>query len=683
LPSLLLTIGLLAVSGCLTFRESEPPLRLDAMPPGVRSPHSSTPAGLLIHNHSSRDLEVYWIDYDGDRRPQTKVAAGKTGVVGAQVGHAFVIEHAGKFVYLAFANFPTEELTLTNADFSRPVTHRALVIEGWPVHLDKGLSGEQAAEAEAFLQAELAKVTRLVPGKHLAALQAVPIWVDKDVADRGQYHPGFYWMEGSGWHIEKYKAVHFGSTERLLNYPKHQPMVFLHELSHAFHDQVLGFDDSRIEKAYLNAKAKKLYDRVEHVSGRIVRAYAMDDEREYFAESTEAYFGVNDYFPFTRDELRRHDPVGYKMVESVWGVKTAAGPFSIAGLSKALADEYKLDKSFYKKALPVQGILIATSARVSDYTLYEAAYQFDAMMRNLKPEIAQRIRDKKVLCVLAAHDELTSEIPQFTTDKTGDELDFYNWRKRGFLTRKEGRQIVFFAEEDVLEYEGGMQKESVLIHEFAHVIHGAGFDKTLQERLTATYKNAKEAGLWNDGYASQRFRRVDSETPVSLLDALVKAFPEQSRDFLKQCLDAGDVLVNGESADSAVTVSKSDKVRIVFGGPKRCYAALNRSEYWAEVVQCWYDTNRTMDHDHNHIHTREQLKQYDPVAAKMCEDVLGSSPWRFVSPRERAGSGHLKGYDPADSPTRTELPHIREAALDYYDEYWEEYWQRLRGGADE
>ena len=33
-----------------------------------------------------------------------------------------------------------------------------------------------------------------------------------------------------------------------------------------------------------------------------------------------------------------------------------------------------------------------------------------------------------------------------------------------------------FAEEDVMEYPGGMQLESILVHEFGHVVHGAGFE---------------------------------------------------------------------------------------------------------------------------------------------------------------------------------------------------------------
>ena len=104
----------------------------------------------------------------------------------------------------------------------------------------------------------------------------------------------------------------------------------------------------------------------------------------------------------------------------------------------------------------------------------------------------------------------------------------------------------------------------------------------------------------------------------------------------------------------------------------------NRAEYFAEGVQSWFDTNRTMDHDHNHIHTRDQLKTYDPGLAKLCDEVLGDSDWRFVSPRLRAGKGHLKGYDPAKAPVVVKPDFIENAALDYYDNYWAPFWQRLR-----
>ncbi len=366
---------------------------------------------------------------------------------------------------------------------------------------------------------------------------------------------------------------------------------------------------------------------------------------------------------------------------TVAGASTrAAEPaFEIKPLSDEWAKEYTLDKAFYKKCTLVQNILIATSDKVSDYTHREAAFLFDAMMRDVKPAIAQRVRDRKVLCIIAAHNEQVSDVPQFRSDKTGKELDFYNWRNRGFLNmNKNGHPTVFFAEEDVLEYEGGMQLESILIHEFGHVVAGAGFDDALRKRLTEAYTNARNKKLWNDGLAAQKFRRVKSEAPVLLLDALVKAFPAQTPQLIKACLDGGDILVNGKPTTSKVQVTNKDKVLIVFGGPKNCYHSTNQAEYWAEGFQTWYDTNRTMDHDHNHIHTRAQLKEYDPVFAKLLEDVLGDSKWRFVSPRSRAGKDHLSDYDPAKAPVVVELPHIGEAGLDYYDKYWSTYWKRLR-----
>jgi hypothetical protein len=359
------------------------------------------------------------------------------------------------------------------------------------------------------------------------------------------------------------------------------------------------------------------------------------------------------------------------------GVMGYGGEYEVKGLSEEQYVEYGLDRDFFKKGTVVQDILIATSDKVSDYTHKEAAYLFDFLMKDLRKDVAQRIRDAKVLCILVAHDELTSDVPQFKTDMKGKELDFYNWRQRGFLTKVDERYVVFFAEEDVMEYEGGMQKESILIHEFGHVIHGPGFDDELKKKWTETYEASMAKGLWQDGYAAQRFRRVEGDEEVVLIDALVKAFPKESRDFLAKCLDGGDVLVNGKAADSGVKVTGKDEVLIVFGGKKDCYASKNRAEFFAEGVQCWYDTNRTMDHDHNHIHTRDQLKEYDVDLAVFCKEILGDAEWKFVSPRERAGQGHLAGYDAAKAPVVKMLPHIREASLDYYDEYWSGYWERL------
>ena len=39
---------------------------------------------------------------------------------------------------------------------------------------------------------------------------------------------------------------------------------------------------------------------------------------EYFAEASEAYFGTNDFYPYVRSELRRHDPRMYHLLERLW-----------------------------------------------------------------------------------------------------------------------------------------------------------------------------------------------------------------------------------------------------------------------------------------------------------------------------------------------------------------------------
>jgi hypothetical protein len=81
------------------------------------------------------------------------------------------------------------------------------------------------------------------------------------------------------------------------------------------------------------------------------------------------------------------------------------------------------------------------------------------------------------------------------------------------------------------------------------------------------------------------------------------------------------------------------------------YAANNHAEYWAEGVQSWFDTNRPPDHDHNHVDTREELKEYDAGLAALVEEVFGDGAWRYQRPADRAEAAHLAGYDPAAAPT--------------------------------
>jgi hypothetical protein len=82
---------------------------------------------------------------------------------------------------------------------------------------------------------------------------------------------------------------------------------------------------------------------------------------------------------------------------------------------------------------------------------------------------------------------------------------------------------------------------------------------------------------------------------------------------------------------------------------KSKYASVNHAEYFAEGVQSWFDNNRKPDHDHNHVDTRKELKEYDPGLAAMCEEVFGDTELVYAKPATRLRD-HLAGYDPTQAP---------------------------------
>jgi len=200
-------------------------------------------------------------------------------------------------------------------------------IEGWTVSIDPALVDgphqEEGTKALAMLANHLQRIKILVPADRLEGLQAMEIWIEHAHPRLGamQYHPDKGWLTARGHDPRLAKKVHITHAAELLS--RHQmlkhPAVILHELSHAYHDQVLGFDEPRIIAAYKKAMKAGLYDEVLEYTGRKVRHYAANNPMEYFAEETEAYFYRNDFYPFVRAELKQHDPVLHDLLEDIWG----------------------------------------------------------------------------------------------------------------------------------------------------------------------------------------------------------------------------------------------------------------------------------------------------------------------------------------------------------------------------
>lgn len=200
-------------------------------------------------------------------------------------------------------------------------------IEGWTVVIGEDLRAEanQAGREKALvaLANHLQRVKYIVPEDRLEKLMKLPIWIEwhNEKLASMQYHPDRGWLIGHGHDPRLAKHVHIPRAADLYapaTWAKH-PYVVLHELAHAYHDQVLSFDDPAVIKVFDAAKEQKLYEDVLLYTGRRVRHYALTNHKEYFAETTEAYFGVNDFYPFVRAELKEHDPAGFELMETVWG----------------------------------------------------------------------------------------------------------------------------------------------------------------------------------------------------------------------------------------------------------------------------------------------------------------------------------------------------------------------------
>jgi hypothetical protein len=209
--------------------------------------------------------------------------------------------------------------------------HQTNSIEGWTVLVREQLLNEEkeaTAKALELLRGQLKEIARVVPAPAVAKLRKVTLWFSPEysgVTPRAEYHPGAGWLRDNGRDPAMVKGVEFTDVRNFASETKRMPNFTLHELAHAYHDRVLegGFDNAEIKAAYERAKASRSYDKVERWFGNgrpntRERAYALTNPMEYFAETTEAFFSRNDFFPFTRAELHQHDPEMEKLLKRVW-----------------------------------------------------------------------------------------------------------------------------------------------------------------------------------------------------------------------------------------------------------------------------------------------------------------------------------------------------------------------------
>lgn len=200
-------------------------------------------------------------------------------------------------------------------------------VEGWTIHVSGELlekEPELADRALKLLRTKLYDIASAVPEPALSKLREVPIWLGlRDRHDRfpcACYHPSPRWLEAHDYNPDKARSVDILNARNFIRWSRAQPWMVLHELAHAYHHRVLGHGHEALREAYQHARESGRYESVLHIDGRERRAYALNNDQEYFAEATEAYFGTNDFYPFVRAELKQHDPRLYELLGELWNL---------------------------------------------------------------------------------------------------------------------------------------------------------------------------------------------------------------------------------------------------------------------------------------------------------------------------------------------------------------------------
>jgi hypothetical protein len=195
-------------------------------------------------------------------------------------------------------------------------------MRGWTVRTHPALLADEPLCAAVLeeLDHQLYAIVRAVPAPALERLREIAIWAELETPKTACmcYHVSRDWLVPNGYNADKERSVEIGNARAFLDWTRAQPWMVLHELAHGYHDREFGYDDAAIIAAWRRMGATGRYEEVAHISGTPRRHYALVNQMEWFAETTEALFGTNDFHPFVRSELREVDPEGAALVERLW-----------------------------------------------------------------------------------------------------------------------------------------------------------------------------------------------------------------------------------------------------------------------------------------------------------------------------------------------------------------------------
>lgn len=206
-----------------------------------------------------------------------------------------------------------------------PWKYKEVELQGWTVHVEKKLYAKKELREDvlALLRTELWEIRTRLPEPVVARLQEVEMrfHLERPECPGGVYHPSAQWLTDHDLPADWAEGIEFGVAANFLSWSRQQPDMVLHELSHAWHHQVLGYDHPGILKAYREVKEAGSLEAILYITGgEPKRAYALTNEMEFFAEMSEAWWGVNDMYPFVRGELLEGFPQVPPLMDATWNL---------------------------------------------------------------------------------------------------------------------------------------------------------------------------------------------------------------------------------------------------------------------------------------------------------------------------------------------------------------------------
>ncbi len=226
------------------------------------------------------------------------------------------------------------EVRLRPKPYTLTADYERFEVRGRTILVHPALQSRRAERAAALTEmgVQLGHIDRTLPESKCEPLLKVRYWLEvnsrpkggtqADANAVGVFHPTRRWLRDHDMNPDKAGDIEIPNAADFVKCSAGgMPCILLHELAHAHHHHVLGEGHAGVKAAFDQAMERKLYKSVETVNGGKRKAYAATNPHEYYAELTEAFFGRNDFFPFTRNDLRSHDPVGYELIRSTWDVR--------------------------------------------------------------------------------------------------------------------------------------------------------------------------------------------------------------------------------------------------------------------------------------------------------------------------------------------------------------------------